>query len=196
MINTEHPRTVAQRSRCLWTIRTNGSLWLPAFTKALNIIVIKLHPAQGKNRLLLRYQAIIVLSVKVARRCKNSTSASPARKQSKVRVKSGRRGAEEPRKPACTLAEKSKGVPGEAPGWLHRLECLLQSRLKARLIWLRRCHWWFLRGLECSPAKSRSHPRSSREKREKRFVIPLNANAGHLRSRGKQSPFADLVEWT
>ncbi len=190
MINTEHPRTVAQRSRCLWTISPNGSLWLLAFTKAFNLIVIKLHPAQRKK-------AALQVSCDYRDLCKGCVASQKQhlgftcrqRWESKV-------GDEEPRKPACMRTKKSKGVPGKVPGWLHRLECLLQSRLKARLIWLRCCHWWFLRGLECSPAKSRSHLRSSREKREKRFVIPLNANAGHLHSRGKPSPFADLIEWT
>lgn len=37
-------------------------------------------PCSRKNRLLFRYQAIIVISVKVVRRRKNSTSASPAGK--------------------------------------------------------------------------------------------------------------------
>lgn len=100
---------------------------------------------------------------------KNAISVSPARK---VRVKSGRKDWESEESLHAPAAKKSKGVPGEAPGWLLWLECLLQSWLEARLIWLRRCHWWFLRGLECSPAKSESHLRSSKE-RERHARKPL-----------------------
>lgn len=74
---------------------------------------------------------------------------------------------------------KSKGVPREALCWLHRLKCLLQSRLKARLIWLRRCHWWFLREFECARAKSRSHPKEL-ERKEKNATRPAECQCRPL----------------
>lgn len=120
----EHPRTVAQRSWCLWTIRPNGSIWLPAFTKAFNTIVIKLQLAQRKNCPLFRYLAIIVISVKVAQHRKNSTSASPARKQSKVRVKSrsksrGRLHVRAPRKAKAFQAKRWADCTGSSVSCNH-----------------------------------------------------------------------------